>query len=117
MCGPDSTLSRSDLVVSGLGSRRLGASGQDGERRSLSAATLLKDAGSPAAASFDRHSDGSTAATSDATCKDLRASALRVTLPRTVDAVRHNQRARLVSEVILDPKWPCLDQERPPQSS
>jgi len=69
MCGPDLIRSRSDLVVAGLvGSRRSGASRGDGERRSSMAATLLvlEDAGSPAAASSDRHPGGSTAAAADA---------------------------------------------------
>jgi len=102
----------------------LSASRQDGERRSsTAAATLLEDAGSPAAAFFGRHSGGLKATKANATGNTqgpghLHDEPLRraATLPCAVDAGRQNQRARLVIEVILDPKRPCLDQERPPQA-
>ena len=94
LCGPDSTRSQFDGVVSDLESRRLSASRQDGERRSsTAAATLLEDAGSPAAAFFGRHSGGLKATKANATGNTqgpghLHDEPLRraATLPCAVDA-------------------------------
>ena len=78
---------------------------------SSTVAALLEDAGSPAAASLDRHSGGSTEKTAERkdlrTCMTSLCAARDLALrPCAVDAGRQNQRARLVIEVILDPKRP-----------